>query len=155
METIIDCKKIRLSSGNVNSFHYLQCWGPVGDRGFNYLTSASLSATVIILPLLSFQSIQMNLFPQYKTPFYCFNFLYSWILLETSVWCSVIKQKRERENVAHIHFIFPKGAHFRIIQNALINEKCAIFPFPWLQECFFSWVSSGECLSLCLSLRNT
>ena len=118
-ETIIDCKKNRLSSANVNSFHYLQCWGPVGDRGFNYLTSASLSATVIILPLLSFQSIQMNLFPQYKTPFYCFNFLYSWILLETSVWCSVIKQKRERENVAHIHFIFPKGAHFRIIQNAL------------------------------------
>ena len=152
METIIDCKKIRLSSGNVNSFHYLQCRG----QGIQLLDHClPLSATVIILPLLSFQSIQMNLFPQYKTPFYCFNFLYSWILLETSVWCSVIKQKRERENVAHIHFIFPKGAHFRIIQNALINEKCAIFPFLLLQECFFSWVSSGECLSLCLSLRNT
>ena len=116
MEMIIDRKKIRLSSGNVNSFHYLQCWG----QGIQLLDHClPLSATVIILPLLSFQSIQMNLFPQYKTPFYCFNFLYSWILLETSVWCSVIKQKRERENVAHIHLIFPKGPHFRIIQNPL------------------------------------
>ena len=116
METIIDCKKIRLSSGNVNSFHYLQCWGQVIQLLDHCLP---LSATVIILPLLSFQFIQMNLFPQYKTPFYCFNFLYSWILLETSVWCSVIKQRRERENVAHIHLIFPKGPHFRIIQNAV------------------------------------
>ena len=31
----------------------------------------------------------------------------------------MIKQKRERENVAHIHLIFPKGPHFRIIQNLL------------------------------------
>ena len=149
---IIDWKKIRLSSGNVNSFHYLQCWGQVIQLLDHCLP---LSATVIILPLLSFQFIQMNLFPQYKTPFYCFNFLYSRILLETSVWCSVIKQRRERENVAHIHLIFPKDAlhtseSYKTHLKAFINEKYLILPqqqkrsFPLLQECFFSWVSSGE-----------